>query len=169
MTEFETIRQLLRYDEETGKLYWKPRGRKGWDTRYAQTEAFTCKTKQGYLHGNINGTTHKAHRVIWAMIYGYWPHEVDHINGDKTDNRLENLREVSRAVNCRNRQLRSDNVSGFVGVSSNRYGKWRSRIHVNGKEVLCGTFNTPEEAHAARLELAKQHGFTDRHGVAANG
>lgn len=158
------LRQLLSYDAETGVLTWKPRGQKGWDSRYAGTPALHATNSGGYRSGCIFGRSFKAHRVAWAIHHGAWPDsEIDHINGDASDNRITNLREVSKALNARNRRLRSDNPTGFVGVSSDRNGKWRARIHIDGKERSLGSFKTQEEAAEARRAYALMHGYTDRH------
>ena len=115
----ELLRKLLRYEPETGKLFWRkrppdmfPRESRGlsWNTRYAGAEAFKDKHERGYKRGSIFGKTFRAHRAIWAMVHGHWPPEdVDHINGDTSDNRLENLRAVSRQENLKNQRLSKTN------------------------------------------------------------
>lgn len=158
------LRLLIDYDPETGILTWKPRGQKGWDSRYAGTPALEAINSGGYRSGFILGRSCKAHRVAWAIHYGAWPEgEIDHINGDPADNRVCNLREVSKSLNARNRSLRSDNPSGFVGVSADRNGKWRARIHIDGRERSLGSFKTPEEAAEARRAFALMNGYTTRH------
>lgn len=175
------LRQLLRYDRNTGKLFWRRRAavhftdgaytaaRKAaaWNARYAEQEAFTDVGSHGYPNGSINGTLHLAHRVIWAMETGAWPEgDVDHRDGIKTRNVWSNLRAVSHAVNMRNMAGRAESEAGVSGVQwrASR-SKWRARIMVDGKERSIGHFDTKEEAVAARMEAQKEHGFTARHGV----
>ena len=91
------------------------------------------------MHGMINSKPYKAHRVIWKMVYGSDPHYIDHINGDRTDNRISNLRSVTKAQNNRNKRLRSDNKSGVTGVHwYNPRNKWRVDVRYNGKTKHIG-------------------------------
>jgi hypothetical protein len=100
------------------------------------------------------------------MIHGYWPDEIDHINGDRADNRLSNLREVSNIENQRNKVLPRNNKSGHIGVSWNKDSKkWMARITINYKLKQVGQFSTIEEAVAARKEAERKFGFSERHGA----
>lgn len=164
------LRQLLSYDPDTGKLFWKKRDRSWfstnrghaiWNARYSETEAFTCYDAYGYKQGNLFNRRTKAHRLIWAYENGDWPeHDVDHINGVRDDNRIANLRAVTRLANLRNCCVRSDNTSGIVGVDQKPDGKWRARIGVK----LVGTFATKDEAISARRAAEVAHGFHPNHG-----
>lgn len=164
----EQLRQLLRYDPETGKMFWLPRPREmfptqrsfnTWNSRFAGKEAFTAITKEHYRFGTIFGHPFRAHRVAWAIYYGKWPDEfIDHKNGDTEDNRLENLREASNAENMQNAGRPSHNTSGYKGVSFYKpYQKWKASIRAFGKQVHLGYFDAPESAHAAYCEAAKQY------------
>ncbi|MEP2955525.1 MAG: HNH endonuclease [Sulfitobacter sp.] len=159
----EVLRNLLRYEPETGKLFWqeRPEGPQGWNTRYAGTEALRHVNSYGHCAGNIFGKNYYAHRVIWCMVTGAWPADViDHINGDGADNRIENLREASCAQNQHNAKVRADNSSGFKGVAwDRRHQKWRAYITCDGKRRHVGLFSSPLEAHAAQCAAAsKYHG-----------
>jgi hypothetical protein len=92
----EQLRQLLVYDPDTGALFWRPRGDKAWDPRYAGQQAGTL-TQRGYVALFLVGRRFYAHRIVWAMEHDEWPiHVLDHINGDKADNRLRNLRHLTQ-------------------------------------------------------------------------
>jgi len=165
----EYLRKRLRYEPETGKLYWldcedMPNW---WRTRWVGREAFTSDNGKGYRQGRIAGRLYRAHRVIWALVYGTWPEDqIDHKNGDKADNRIENLRVVSHAENSRNVGKRVDNTSGAGGVYWNKHGeKWHARVEVNGKLHHLGYFTSFDDAVAARKAAAREHGFTERHGT----
>ena len=135
------IPKLLRYEE--GRLFWKPRDRdlftsqrafSIWNKRYANTEAFTYVSK-GYLTGRIYNKGYLAHRVIFCLFYGRWPTtEIDHIDGDPCNNRIENLREVSSSDNSKNMKRMSHNRSGVTGVYYELYtDKWCASIESNGE------------------------------------
>ena len=129
-------RLLLRYEPETGQLFWKARPRAFGPAGAAKAgaAAFDCPTVYGYLQGGICGGVVVAHRVIWAIVHGLWPNQIDHINGDRADNRLANLREVDDAENRKNTALRADNKSGHHGVRwSEKLGRWRAEIRIGRK------------------------------------
>lgn len=119
----------------------------------------------GYAMGTVFGKPMKAHRVIFCMVYGFWPEYVDHINGIRHDNRLSNLRASTKVENGKNQKLFSSNKSGYVGVNWYKRGKkWRAFIGINRKRVYLGQFDTKEEAVIARELASKEHGFSERHG-----
>jgi len=166
----EELRQLLRYEPDTGKLYWKERpasmfngdrelSAKKWNSRFAGKEAFNTVNDRGYLTGLIFCRAHKSHRIAWAVFYGRWPSDqIDHINGNKQDNRILNLREATQSENKRNTATYKSNTSGYKGVSWSRSeGKWVSRIGFQGKQINLGYFDDPAEAHAAYCEAAKKY------------
>lgn len=176
----EDLRKLLRYDPDTGLLFWRERvpedftdGKRSkenvcinWNTRFSGKESFTA-ISDGYKIGCIKGKMLRAHRVVWAVYYGSWPDGfIDHINGYKSDNRIKNLRDVTRVENARNCKLFSSNRTGHTGVhwigSAN---KWRARSKINGKCIHIGMFDCKEDAIEARLKFNFSHGFTERHGV----
>ena len=169
------LRQLLRYEPETGKLFWRERPREWFksdrafnaiNSRDAGKETFITLHHEGYFRGMIYGRVYAAHRVIWAMQYGYWPDQVDHINGDRQDNRLVNLREVSHLENMQNKRLYSNNKSGHAGVFFNKdRGKWQAHIRVDGERVHLGMFESRDEAITARKEASVRHGFHENHGA----
>ena len=171
----ETLRKLLRYEPETGKLYWRERPReffktdidcRRWNAKHSGKEAFTAQNVGGYLRGMIFRQVFFAHRVILALSMGEWPTgQIDHVNGDTSDNRIDNLRDVTPSENARNRRIRADSASGVNGVSwrKNR-GKWTAYISHGGRLCYLGLFSDIQDAAAARKAAEFGHGFTDRHG-----
>ena len=144
----EYVRQHLDYSPETGELRWKVRknGRTvGVAVGSSDTDNYTTTTIDRKIYLN--------HRIIWLWVYGYFPeNQIDHINRVRSDNRLSNLREVSRICNQRNCGLDPRNKSGVKGVCwETRYGKWKSTINVDHKEKFLGRFEDFTEAVAHRL------------------
>jgi hypothetical protein len=114
-----------------------------------------------HIQVSLFGHPYLAHRVIYLITTGRWPkHDIDHINGDPTDNRWSNLRAASRSENCANRGTAASNRSGYKGVSlCADTGLWRARIKFKGKQACLGRFASPFEAHAAYVVAAKRvHG-----------
>ncbi len=107
---------------------------------------------KGYWRISISGKNYAAHRLAWLYVHGRWPSDqIDHINGDKSDNRIANLREASASQNTMNQGLRKDNSTGFKGVyEDKRTGRFRARITVGGKPKNLGFYATVEDAAAAR-------------------
>lgn len=176
----ELLRKLLRYEPDTGKLIWMVRDvslfNEGshsakhtcsrWNSHYAGKDAFTAMCSSGYKQGSIFGKRHMAHRVIWAMVHGEWlDNQIDHINHDRCDNRIINLRSVSHKENHRNKTLQSNNTSGHVGVSWHTAGgKWQANIQVGEKLKHLGIFTKKEDAIAARAAANTEYGFHENHG-----
>lgn len=157
---------LLRCDPETGKLFWLPRSIEHFKGRpsflrfngtFANKEAFTATDSRGYKSGRIFDKTYHGHRVVWACCYGEWPDVVDHINGNRADNRLANLRNVNKAENAR-RKFKGETTAGVSFC--NRRKKWRARVNFDYKESHLGYFATQQEAIAVREEANKNFGFS---------
>lgn len=158
------MRKLLRYEPDTGKLYWLPRdGKKSWNTRFSGKEAFTATHDKGYKRGAINGISYYAQRVIWAIVHDEIAIQIDHINGNRTDNRIENLRSVDRTENARNAKEKRTNTSGVTGVSPH-CGKWMVTIGVKSKTKYIGIFSEKNEAIAARKSAEAEYGYHQNHG-----
>lgn len=171
----EYLHSILRYDPETGELFWKerPMGLFGslrehnrWNGRYAGTRALNTRgTMDGYLSGRIKRSTCKAHRIIWALMTGADPLGfVDHINGVRTDNRWANLRAVTRFQNAQNVPRMRSNKSGVMGVRLAPYLRWQAYIRFEGKQRHLGYFDTFDDAVAARLKAEMDLGFHRNHG-----
>ena len=164
----ELLRKLLRYEPDTGKLFWRhrPEGPNNWNARFSNKEAFTAFNCNGYKIGSVRSKPQLAHRVIWTIVHGVWPvGDVDHINGLRTDNRLINLRNVSKSINQRNAKMKSSNTSGHNGVHwYARAGKWKAEITLDWSKKHLGYFDDIADAIAARNAAEAGHGFTERHG-----
>lgn len=170
-----TLLKLLRYDPETGKLYWQRRAREDgfkstrgwatWNARYAEKEAFTSDNGKGYRNGSLLGSVEKAHRVIWKMITGRDADDIDHINGKRADNRFCNLRSVQRIDNTRNCSVYKSNKSGCPGVVwKASAGRWCARISVRGVRIHLGYFARKDDAIRVRKAAEREHGFHPNHG-----
>lgn len=144
------LKELLDYDPETGKLFWRTKAEcPDVFSKVAGKEAFTAKTEKGYLRGMIKGEQFRAHRIIYKWVHDEEPEEIDHINGVRDDNRIENLRPCTRRENLLNSitSKRSKNRhSPNVLVTNSGF---RAIISHNGQNRNLGTYNTPEEASAA--------------------
>jgi hypothetical protein len=153
----EQVRECLDYDKSTGVFLWRGQrpGVKVGDI------AGTCHDK-GYKRICLDGKLYFAHRLAWLYVHGRWPaYEIDHINGVRDDNRIENLREATSAENHQNLGRQPKNTSGHPGVSWHRFsGKWYARIRATGGRRHLGYFDTAEEAAAAyRQAKSNLHPF----------
>lgn len=153
--------EILDYDQFTGKLFWKSRKSENWNTRYAGKEAFTAINGRGYLCGTILGKQYRKHRVIWLWQQGWSPPYIDHIDHDKTNNKMENLRAVTKLENEKNQPLRKENKSGRTGVC---YDKSRNRWIASISDKSLGRFNSFEEALKVREEAEINLGYHKNHG-----
>ena len=150
------VSEFLRYEPDTGKLYWRVQIGK----IKAGDEAGNAMNT-GYMKIKFRGRQLLSHRVAWLLSTGMWPSgQIDHKNGDRKDNRLSNLRDVSISVNSQNkRSATPGSKSGFLGVSFHSKGvskPWNARIGHQGKTTSIGYFSTPEEAHEAYLAAKRR-------------
>lgn len=171
------LQKLLRYNPETGEALWNSRTvedfaptaartrewqQKWWNKRFADTVVGSL-SNEGYLCARIMGSTYKVHRLIWKLVHGEDPDFIDHINGNRADNRLCNLRSVPRGENAKNVAARGDRLSAETGVSL-RNNRWRARITDSGRLIQLGTFDTEAEAVAARRAAEVALGYHPNHG-----
>ena len=162
----DALRRLLDFNPATGKFTWLPRGNARWDARWAGREAFAC-TWNGYKVGSLCGRSCVlAHRVAFKHFYGAdAPCEVDHINGDRSDNRIVNLRAVNASENRRNGSVPSHNSSGIVGVAFRPdKGRWRASISIGNASKHIGYYASEHDARIARKAAEKVLGFHPNHG-----
>ncbi len=142
----EVARSALAYDPGTGVL-----------VRRKDASRADRLNNLGYRVAALGGERHLAHRLAWLIVTGEWPAQMlDHINGDRADNRWSNLREADKSINAQNlRGPLSTNTSGFLGVSRDKRRlsrPWRAAIRIRGKHVSLGNHETPEAAYAAYLK-----------------
>lgn len=155
--DLQRLRQVLRYDPDTGEFYWNI----ALSRRVKVGERAGTTGVNGYRYIRFDGYMILAHRLAWFYSYGVWPVEmIDHIDGNRENNRLTNLREATMSQNACNGALRSTNKSGYRGVSwEKRKQRWVARIVKHGKQHVLGLFKTPEDARDAYLKAAKElHG-----------
>ena len=156
----EELKKYLRYDPEEGKFYHVQKRRGVRDV----TKPVGTVDKD-YLRIKLQNQLYRAHRLAWLHEKGYVSDKevIDHINHDKLDNRIVNLRSVPQSINSKNLSKPKNNTSGYSGVFKDR-DKWRSKITVNGKTKYLGTYKTKDEALKARVEAAKKYKFHENHG-----
>lgn len=181
LPDIEDLRNRVLYNPETGAFTWrerpvsdfKPTVRepaaircRQWNSRCAGKPAFASIAVNGYAVGHFRAKLLLAHRVAFAIQMGRWPEIIDHINGNRSDNRWSNLRETTPTGNMMNCRTRSDSVTGRTGVKPNRCAGrgYIANIKIKGHLIHLGTFNTIEEGAAARQGAEKVLGFSARHG-----
>lgn len=150
------LQQLLEYDPLTGFLYWKERNDcPEFNTKHAGKQAGS-KGKKGYIYVSVYSRPIFAHRVAWAIHYGVLaPTEIDHIDGDGTNNSISNLRDANRFENNQNTGRRKHNKSGYKGVCLHKQSNlWKAEIRSNGEYRCLGYFKSAPEAHAAYVDAA---------------
>ena len=147
-----TVQELFLYNKHTGEFT----RRKNNCSHKAGTTAGYIKKSDGYVYLFINNKKYLAHRIAWLYVYGNNPKiYVDHINGVRNDNRIENLREANYIQNSCNKRFQHNNTSGYKGVCFIKsVGKWRARIGYNCKKIDIGFFSTAKEAADAYKEKA---------------
>lgn len=157
--------QYFRYDAATGKLTWAIK--KG---KVKPGDNAGCLNKTtGYLVVRVNYKMYAVHRIVWGMFNPdcqFKPgDEIDHIDHDKLNNRLENLRRVNHQTNMRNQSMMRNNKSGVNGVFwDKRARKWRADIRVNGRNKYLGSFVDLESAANARRAAEIEHQYHENHG-----
>ena len=175
LPDINYLHSILRFDYLTGKLFWRERPPEHfktlracgmWNSRFAGIESGTLNYA-GYLTINLNGKLSKVHRIIYFMHNNEADQklQIDHINGIKSDNRLENLRLVTSQENSKNQKRRSTNTSGVTGVHwHNGKKKWRACITVKRKQKYLGAFIDKKDAIAVRQAAEVKYNFHENHG-----
>lgn len=156
---YEYLSACLDYDEKTGELRWKHRPREHFKHRagfvrfskhLAGKRAGVLDTAKNYRRVKLAKKLLQEHRVAWLLCYGVWPPlDIDHINRDRSDNRIKNLRLATDSQNAHNTVSSKANTSGYKGVSwESQTGKWRACLRFKGIQLRLGRFDCPKQAHA---------------------
>lgn len=158
----ERLKELLKYNAHTGVFT----NRVTRSSRAIKGDVAGCLKPSGYRIITIDGALHRAHRLVFLFIGGKLPKDqTDHINGDRDDNRLSNLRCVSSTENSKNASRSHRNISGTIGVRWRKDRcKWIATIAINGKATFIGSFNDMESAIAARKKANVKYGYHRNHG-----
>jgi HNH endonuclease/AP2 domain len=145
------LKEIFRFAPDEGQFYWLTT-RSGVRSEGLGYPAGQLRPN-GYRIITIEGRRYPAHRLVWLYVNGEWPlYEIDHIDGDASNNRIENLRDCTRLQNAKNRPTNKNNIAGIKGVCRRPQAKkrpWRATIRLNRRCVHLGYFNTPEEAKSA--------------------
>ena len=174
MVTLAELKEILNYDEETGIFTWLNRPTTHFSSsrradymnkRYAGKQAGKINA-HGYREIKVFGRYYRAHRLAWLYVTGSIPDgDIDHINHNKTDNRIQNLRVVSSNENSKNRPAQSNNSSGCTGVYfDKKSGLWISRIWVRKKQIRLGCYKSKESAIERRKSAEAEFGFHKNHG-----
>lgn len=151
MLTIERLKRLLHYDPDTGVFtYRETRGRCLRGTVSGKRHA------GGYWRVSIDRKIYQAHRLAWFYVFEEWPNgDIDHINLDKVDNRISNLRIATPSENQANTSKRTKTLAALKGVTWHKCGKWQASVKVSGRAIYLGLFDTPEAAHIAYCAAAK--------------
>ena len=151
----EKLKETHRYDKNTGLF-----------TRSSDGKIWNNTNAIGYVYLYVDGKSYLSHRMSFLYVYGYIPKEVDHIDHDRSNNKIENLRGCDRLSNGKNLKKKNTNTSGFTGVRFNkRQGKYVARIYHKGKEIFLGYYSTIEEAVNVRAKANNSYGYHKNHGI----
>jgi hypothetical protein len=168
----DELRALIECNPATGELWWKhrpasmfpsARAASVWNSQHAGRRAFCTLATDGCLYGSLFKRPVKAHRVIWKLVHGTDPDQIDHVNHCRTDNRLCNLRSVTNNENMKNLPRYPTNKSGVTGVFYDRGRNVNNWVVTIGKKWV-GCFPTIESAATARQQAEVKHGYHHNHG-----
>lgn len=159
----DDIRKQIDYDPDTGlvkrKIYRGTKTNQGW---FAGTNA----GRSGHYHIRVFGKLYYVHRLAWLLSYNEWPtKEIDHIDGDGGNNKLSNLRDVTRQDNAKNRKIPTNNTTNVLGVTWNvKNNHYIASINTGGRVLYLGCFLHLNHAVAARKKAEKEHNYHVNHG-----
>ena len=150
--DLESLRALVQYNPETGVFTRKVK--RDFNPRSVLGKPLGTPYSNGYLGFRVNTRKYLAHRLAWFYVYGCWPaSDLDHVNGNRADNRVSNLREATKSQNMANTKTQVNNTSGHRGVIFDKANsKWMAYMQLHGKFINIGRFAEKEEAIAARSQ-----------------
>ncbi|WAX10801.1 hypothetical protein BV739P1_00002 [Phocaeicola phage BV739P1] len=163
MLAYEEAKELFAYDRETGIIKWRKRT----CNRQRSNMVAGYTSSNGYIQIRFSGKLYYGHRIAMLLAYGFCDDEmeIDHINHVRNDNRLVNLRFVTRTENLRNQSRRSNNTTGVTGVYYDKARrKYKAQIRVDGADIHLGYLSTLEEAAKARKDADIKYNFNVNHG-----
>lgn len=144
--EIKQIQNAFNYCPSTGILTWKSGRRAG------------TPDDRGYWRVMLKRKIFRLHRIAWLLTYGQWPSErLDHIDGNPSNNKIDNLRLATHQQNMHNRKVGTNNKSGVPGVHLSRYGTWKAWIQFKGKTIHLGSYAEKEDAVKVRKEAEKKY------------
>lgn len=147
------LKEFLYYDKKTG-VFSKDGIKQG------------SKSEHGYIRIYINGKIYLAHRIAWLYVYGVMPEQIDHINHNRADNRIKNLRNIAYAENSKNKTLSKNNKTGVSGIYFDKKREsFKVQIKSNGKNIFFGRYKDFEKAVSVRNSAYKELGFHPNHGL----
>jgi len=162
------LKEFTRYDEITGKFYWIKSTTPTMQIGKEAGHISGVLPNGGYIHITLFNKICRAHNLAWLYVYGKLPDtELDHIDHDRTNNSIRNLRETTSISNAKNKSMQSNNTSSFTGVGQLKNGNWRVRVGHLGTSITVGTFHTLKEAVAARKAANKVYNYHHNHGLKA--
>lgn len=173
------IKDFFKYNPSTGEITRKTppskyfscdKKRDEYFQKVSISSPFKTIATGGYLKGSFYKKDYSAHRVAWFLFYGFWPSlHIDHIDGNRKNNKISNLRQVTVSLNNKNLSISKRNKTGCVGVSwDNQNKKWRACIRIDKKTINLGRFTDIESAISARKDAEKEFGFHVNHGKLFN-
>ena len=158
MLTYEDLVKVLNYNPETGEFHWRVKPSKRFPAGMK-----AGSTVNGYVRIHHKDHMYGAHRLAWLYMYGKHPeNQIDHINGNPSDNRIANLREATHTENAQNiRRAQKNNSHGTLGITYDpKKQLWRARIGINGKRIYIGKYKSQEEAAKAYIEAKRtMHSF----------
>lgn len=161
------LKEILHYDSNSGLFIWKIRAAKRIKPGDIAGCLFESQSKKKYIRITISGKRYFVHNLAWLYVHGHFPdNEIDHADGNGTNNKIKNLSDVVRLENGKNKRLSVNNKSGHVGVHWHcRDKRWQAYIMVNKKSLYLGTFTDKNKAIEVRKAASIKYNYHKNHGT----